>query len=48
MVRKKFLCRRCGRAFVKEVFEEGEAEEKRLRASPVKCPHCGSYEIEVA
>jgi len=35
MVKRKYICKRCGKTFVVEVFEEGEAEEKGLRGSPV-------------
>jgi len=39
--RAKFICKRCGHKFELEVFEPGEAEEKRLSTSPVQCPECG-------
>lgn len=41
MVRKKFICKRCGFKFEEEVFEKGEAEEKRLPRCSVVCPKCG-------
>jgi DNA-directed RNA polymerase subunit RPC12/RpoP len=41
MVKRKFVCKKCHREFVVEVYEEGEAEEKRLPSSPVRCPNCG-------
>jgi DNA-directed RNA polymerase subunit RPC12/RpoP len=41
MVKKQFICKRCGKKFIVEVFEEGEAKEKRLRGAPVRCPECG-------
>ena len=41
MVKRKYVCKRCGKTFVIEVFEQGEAEEKKLRGRPVTCPDCG-------
>jgi len=46
MVKQKFVCRQCGLRFEKEVFEEGEADDKNLRSSPVRCPRCSSVDIE--
>lgn len=40
MVKRRFVCRRCGKRFEIEIFERGEAQEKRLPASPVRCPEC--------
>ncbi len=48
MVKRKFICKRCGRTFVVEVFEEGETQDKGLRGSPVRCPECGGQQIERA
>jgi DNA-directed RNA polymerase subunit RPC12/RpoP len=45
MVRKKFICKKCGYKFEVDVFEEGEAEEKGRPTRPVRCPKCdGSVE----
>lgn len=41
MKRARLVCTRCGRTFETEVFEPGEAEEKRLPSQPVRCPECG-------
>jgi DNA-directed RNA polymerase subunit RPC12/RpoP len=41
MKKRKFVCKKCRREFVVEVYEEGEAEEKRIHGSPVRCPYCG-------
>ncbi len=41
MVKRRFICKRCGHRFVIEVFEPGEAEEKRTPTQPVRCPKCG-------
>jgi DNA-directed RNA polymerase subunit RPC12/RpoP len=41
MVRKKFICKRCGTKFEEEVLEKGEAEERRLPTRPLVCPKCG-------
>lgn len=46
MVRRRFRCRKCGNRFETEVFEPGEAESKRLPSGPVKCPECGSPDVE--
>jgi formylmethanofuran dehydrogenase subunit E len=32
--------------FTVEIFESGEAEEKRIRPVPVKCPKCGSTNMK--
>jgi DNA-directed RNA polymerase subunit RPC12/RpoP len=45
MVKRKYVCKKCGRTFVVQVFEKGEAEEKKLRGSPVRCLHCGSQDV---
>jgi len=41
MLKLKFVCKRCGYSFAIEVFEPGEAEEKRVNTKPVRCPKCG-------
>jgi DNA-directed RNA polymerase subunit RPC12/RpoP len=41
MIKRKFVCKKCRREFVIEVYEEGEAEEKNVPTSPVRCPYCG-------
>jgi len=41
MVRRKFICKKCRYKFEVDVFEEGEAEEKRKPWRSVKCPKCG-------
>ena len=41
MKKKRFMCKKCGKKFEIKVFEEGEAEDKNLRAYPIKCPQCG-------
>jgi hypothetical protein len=46
MIKRKFVCRNCQHEFLMEVYEEGEAEEKRVPKSPVLCPRCGSASIE--
>ena len=46
MKKVKLICRKCGHKFTYEILEEGEAEEKRLNTSPVRCPQCRSTEIE--
>lgn len=46
MIKKKYVCKNCGRTFVLEVFEPGEAEDKRVRAVPARCPYCKSTEIK--
>ena len=46
MVEQKFTCRNCGKKFVIDVLEPGEAEERRVRPVPVRCPQCGSTNLE--
>lgn len=46
MIRRGFRCRNCGRRFVTEVLEPGEAEAKLIRSGPVRCPECGSTDLE--
>jgi len=41
-----FVCTRCGLRFETQVFDKGEAESKRIRGSPVRCPECGSIKVE--
>ena len=48
MVKRKFICKNCGNKFEVEVFETGEAEEKKVKAYPVTCPHCKSSSVERA
>ncbi len=45
MIKQRFKCRKCGCIFEKEVFEPGEAENRRLPAGPVRCPECKSTDI---
>ena len=45
MKKQRFVCKNCGCRFVVEVLEEGEAEERRLPASPVRCRECGSTSL---
>jgi len=44
----RFICRKCGERFTKNILEEGEAEDKELPYGPVRCPKCGSTEVERA
>jgi DNA-directed RNA polymerase subunit RPC12/RpoP len=46
MKKQKYVCKNCRREFVIEIFEEGEAKEKRLPTSPVRCRYCGSGNLE--
>lgn len=41
MDKKGFVCVSCEKTFVIEVLEPGEAEQKRIRPVPVRCPECG-------
>ncbi len=45
MIRKKFQCRNCGERFEADVFEKGEAEQKRLPSGPVHCPNCNRTDV---
>ena len=38
MKKAKFRCKKCGKKFVKEIFEDGEAEAKKLPTSTIRCP----------
>jgi hypothetical protein len=40
MKKVKFKCKRCRNTFIVEIFEPGEAEEKRRPVAPVCCPEC--------
>ena len=40
MIKRKFICRRCGYKFEQKVVEREEAEEKRILTRPVRCPKC--------
>ena len=40
MRRMKFICKNCGYKFEADVFEKGEAAEKRMPSSPIRCPKC--------
>lgn len=46
MHKVRLICRKCGLKFTAEVLDEDEAEDRRRRSSPVRCPHCNSTEIE--
>jgi DNA-directed RNA polymerase subunit RPC12/RpoP len=41
MIKMKLICKKCGYKFEKKVFEKGEAEEKKTRSYPIRCPKCG-------
>jgi transposase-like protein len=40
MTKRRFVCTLCGYRFEKEVFEKGEAKEKKVQTVPVTCPRC--------
>lgn len=46
MIKVRFICRNCGHSFTAEIFEKGEAEEKRASTGPVRCEHCNSTALE--
>ena len=46
MITVRFICNNCGESFSAQIFEKGEAEEKRVPTSPVRCPRCGSTAVE--
>jgi len=46
MKKQRFICQNCREVFEVEIFEPGEAEEKRIRPVPVKCPKCGSMNVK--
>ena len=46
MVIKIFKCQMCGNQFEVEVFDRDDPEERRRQGAPVRCPKCGSAQIE--
>lgn len=46
MEKRRFHCRRCDHKFEKYVLEPGEAEDKNLPSGAVRCPECGSTDVE--
>jgi len=46
MTRGRFICKNCGNKFEADVFEPGEAKEKRMSCGPVICPKCKSGSVE--
>jgi len=46
MTTVRFICKNFGESFTAQVFEKGEAEEKRVPTSPVQCLKCRSTAIE--
>jgi len=48
MKTKRFICKVYGHIFQADVLEPSEAEEKRIRPVPVRCPKCGNTNIEAA
>ena len=46
MIEVTFIFRNCGRKFEARIFEKGEAEEKRIPGSPVRCPNCNSPTVK--
>ena len=43
MKKAKFRCKKCVKEFVIEIFEDGEAEAKKLPTFPIRCPECGGH-----
>ncbi len=46
MMTVRFIYKNCGQKFTTQIFEKGEAGEKRKPTSPVRCPKCNSIEVE--
>ena len=46
MKKQRFICQDCGEVFTVEILEPGEAEEKRIKTTSVKCPKCGSTNVK--
>lgn len=48
MRKKRFRCKNkdCRFEFVIEVFEQGEAEAKRVPTAPARCPKCRHTQLE--
>jgi DNA-directed RNA polymerase subunit RPC12/RpoP len=45
MITVRFVCKNCGERFTTQIFEKGEAEEKRVPTGPTRCPKCGSTDV---
>ena len=41
-----YICKKCGKKFEAKIFEKGEAEQKRVSTSQVRCPDCRGTNIE--
>jgi len=46
MKKQRFICQDCEEVFTVEILEPGEAKEKRINTTSVKCPKCGSTNIK--
>ena len=46
MITVRFICKNCGEKFTTQIYEKGEAEEKRVPTSPVRCPNCRNTAVE--
>lgn len=45
MVKARFHCLNCGHDFETEVFEEGEAQRRKLPSASVRCPKCNRSDL---
>ena len=45
MVKKHFVCKKCHYTFEAEIMDSREAEAKRLRLVPVRCPQCKTTDV---
>ena len=46
MVVKLFKCQMCGTRFEVEVLDQDDPRERNQPGAPVRCPKCGSTQIE--
>lgn len=46
MIKRRFVRRSCGHSFAIEVFEKGEAEEKKKPSWPVRCEKCSGPVVQ--
>lgn len=42
----KYVCRKCQFEFEQEIITQEEADSKRIKIFPIRCPRCNSDFIE--
>ena len=46
MIRRRYICKKCGCKFEETVFEKGEAKERGVPTGRVRCPQCRNDDVE--